>query len=443
MQRILPPRSHLLLFSFLVLGLTLCLSLSPCLRANGPEIVLDGQLLASGDSTAEIREGRTFVPLRLLSEALGLAVEYRPSEQRIDLDRGRFSHVVGESFVTLANGERVDIGVPSYIREGRTMISLRLFAELLGCELRFDAALNRVSIQTPAPSSPAETPPGAFALQGAFLDAERSYPIQGEISIDDAGTELIFWALEDLHNMRIIALEYQPLAETETPASKPIGDEAIAADIVFVEAGQIASIEHLKKGAALIITDKPSDPASQPHTKIAYTTASGQEQAFLIGFSEEADELRQIAVPFSAVHTAKAQAPAPGPQLHVAEATSSFLAAHAEADILDEIVLAAKGSPYAFWTDRPLYDLQISLVQPSIDETSGLIIYEDRDVITDIELLPAKQLLILILETPEEIASLRFHYRIGSRNGSDESCLFAWIDEKAAAGLILDASSAP
>lgn len=135
--------------SFVVL-IAFCLLLLPhAVHAKDDiAIILDGQQLVLSDAAPEIVDSRTFVPLRLISESMGIDVSYEESSRTVTVGEGIFRHVVGDSFVTMQDGSIVDIAVPSYIKAGRTMVSLRLFAETLACQVAWDGEARSVTLIT-------------------------------------------------------------------------------------------------------------------------------------------------------------------------------------------------------------------------------------------------------------------------------------------------------
>ncbi len=93
----------------------------------------------------EIVDSTTFVPLRTIAETLGYKVTFDTNTKTVYVG-DEFTHKVGTTYVTLKNGEIKDIGVPSYIRNGTTYVSLRLFSEALGYEVKYDEKTKNIWI---------------------------------------------------------------------------------------------------------------------------------------------------------------------------------------------------------------------------------------------------------------------------------------------------------
>jgi len=84
-----------------------------------------------------IREGRTFIPLRFVSESLGAAVSWDSSTKTAIITNGanKAEFTIGENFLKL-NGKRIDMDVQTTLINGRTFVPVRALAEnVLGKEV--------------------------------------------------------------------------------------------------------------------------------------------------------------------------------------------------------------------------------------------------------------------------------------------------------------------
>lgn len=113
----------------------------------GPTIVFVDNQSISSEYSPEIINGTTFLPIRVIAETLGLKVNYDANTKTINVD-DKFTHKIGTSYVTLKNGKIVDVGSPSYVRDGRTYVSIRLFSEALGYEVTYDPLSKDIWINT-------------------------------------------------------------------------------------------------------------------------------------------------------------------------------------------------------------------------------------------------------------------------------------------------------
>lgn len=156
----------LLLFSSPAQALTL-----PCNQVPGTPfnesikpvtVHVDGKYIPS-DVAPQIVNGRTFVPLRAISTALGADVRWNGSAQTVTI-----SNAQGTTIFTIASHTYVAAGVsktldaPAFIKNGRTLVPLRAAAESFGLDVNWSQQTADVSLNTGAPlvkpNFPADTP---------------------------------------------------------------------------------------------------------------------------------------------------------------------------------------------------------------------------------------------------------------------------------------------
>lgn len=158
-----------------MVALVMVMGLAPITaRANAQNvtIIIDGRTVPqnAGTGFAQIVDGRTFVPLRLVSENMGIEVFWnRDGNQMVTLEGfGRtVYHTVGtlQAFDTPAPEHNVTqpvatTDVPSFIDAGRTMVGLRLISDSFGVTVNWTSATRTVTITTNAETP---TPPATGA----------------------------------------------------------------------------------------------------------------------------------------------------------------------------------------------------------------------------------------------------------------------------------------
>ncbi|MEW6183823.1 MAG: stalk domain-containing protein [Bacillota bacterium] len=102
-----------------------------------------------------IIQGRTLVPLRAIFEKLGAAVEWNQGDQTITAKKGDLSLKlrVGSS-IAYKNGTEVRLDASPQIISGRTLVPLRFVSEALGAEVTWDGGSRKVNIfSTPGQSA--------------------------------------------------------------------------------------------------------------------------------------------------------------------------------------------------------------------------------------------------------------------------------------------------
>jgi|GEM_PF-1202858 len=112
----------------------------------GSDIMTINGKVVQLDAAPEIVNGSTFLPLRAIGEALGATVTWIPETQGITVTLG--SNTIG---LQIGNGSAVVNGnvvtvVPPYIKNGRTMVPIRIISEGLGATVTWDGVNKIVTI---------------------------------------------------------------------------------------------------------------------------------------------------------------------------------------------------------------------------------------------------------------------------------------------------------
>ena len=120
----------------------------PLASPQQTRVVLDGSPL-SFDVAPRIIDGRVLVPFRVIVEALGAEVGWNESTQTVSATRGGtvITMPIGSTTPTV-NGQIVAIDVPATIIDGRTLIPVRFISESLGVDVDWNGATQTVSIST-------------------------------------------------------------------------------------------------------------------------------------------------------------------------------------------------------------------------------------------------------------------------------------------------------
>ncbi|MFN8607949.1 MAG: stalk domain-containing protein [Vulcanimicrobiota bacterium] len=155
-----------------------------CLPTLAQPIVarLDGRTL-NFDQPPIMLGGRVMVPLRGIFESLGASVRFEPATSRIVASRGSQSvQLTLGSNQAVVNGQAVTLDSPAATVGGRTMVPLRFVSEALGTEVRWQEATQTVYLTTsngassdaPAPAPPAPQPTRAPQLSAVSHNARGS-----------------------------------------------------------------------------------------------------------------------------------------------------------------------------------------------------------------------------------------------------------------------------
>lgn len=117
-------------------------------------------------------EGRTMVPVRIISETFGADVQYVHEESKVVITSGDkiISLIIGQASATV-NGEVVAMDVPSVETNGRTLVPLRFVSENLGFDVEYLGSTEQILITND---------PAVIELNGAKIslaDYEAMYKL--------------------------------------------------------------------------------------------------------------------------------------------------------------------------------------------------------------------------------------------------------------------------
>ncbi|WP_025027181.1 stalk domain-containing protein [Caldalkalibacillus mannanilyticus] len=110
--------------------------------------VLVNQKKVTLDQAPILVEGRTLLPLRHLSELIGGDVRYLEKERKVQVIENYRLHNfwLDHDFMSI-NGTRKKLDVKPMVRNGRTMLPLRAFAEAYGLYIHYDDKTKQITVQ--------------------------------------------------------------------------------------------------------------------------------------------------------------------------------------------------------------------------------------------------------------------------------------------------------
>jgi len=116
--------------------------------AVGKKDVLVGGEPQKLDVAPLVSKERTFVPVRFVVDALGGAVDWDAATKKVTIRKdGHFIELwVGQTEM-IADGARTASDVPPMLRDGRTLLPLRFVSEQLGLTVHYDAVTRGITIQ--------------------------------------------------------------------------------------------------------------------------------------------------------------------------------------------------------------------------------------------------------------------------------------------------------
>ena len=113
-------------------------------KVNGKEKI--------SDVSPIIKDGRTLVPVRIISEGLGAEVNWNPKEKKVHI---RQECLEGEQNITLTinansfyvNDVQKQLDVSPIIVNGRTMVPIRVISESLACKVYWNGSEKKVTVK--------------------------------------------------------------------------------------------------------------------------------------------------------------------------------------------------------------------------------------------------------------------------------------------------------
>ncbi|WP_058829619.1 copper amine oxidase N-terminal domain-containing protein [Paenibacillus polymyxa] len=116
------------------LAIFLCISSSTAYAAQN-QIKIDGVAIAT-DAKPQMKNKRTMVPLRVISESLGASVKWSDSEVILAKSDMKVKLAVNRSTAE-KNGQKIPLDVKPFLKNNNIYVPLRFIAETFGCNVNY------------------------------------------------------------------------------------------------------------------------------------------------------------------------------------------------------------------------------------------------------------------------------------------------------------------
>jgi len=115
---------------------------------KGLKLFIRGQQPDFKGAPPVIENGRTLVPLRIIAENLGAQIGWDPDNRKVTIVNGNvnINLVIGNNNAVI-NGKKVSLDVPPSIKNNRTMVPLRFISEHLGAQVDWDEATQTITVE--------------------------------------------------------------------------------------------------------------------------------------------------------------------------------------------------------------------------------------------------------------------------------------------------------
>jgi len=137
------------LFSMLLFLLAATVTVADASDIN---VIVNGKSVSFPDARAYIsQENRTMVPVRFISEQLGAQVNWIAGSKSVDIQYGAKKILLPLNKKSASvNGQELALDAPAVIKDNRTMVPLRFISEVLGARVLWNSASSTVRISTSA-----------------------------------------------------------------------------------------------------------------------------------------------------------------------------------------------------------------------------------------------------------------------------------------------------
>lgn len=153
-----------------------------------------------------IVDGRTMVPIRVISENLGAAVHWEQTTRRAIITSGANRVVITvDQVLASINGKEVSLDVPATIISGRTMVPIRFVSEALGAAVHWDGSTRTVAVtyapggsavkslswhKTPGVARFAVVTNGPVNYKAVALAGDATHPERIWLKLDNTAVEI-------------------------------------------------------------------------------------------------------------------------------------------------------------------------------------------------------------------------------------------------------------
>ena len=208
----------------LVIALALAgLSTAPA-AAQAVRVIVDGSPVIFDQPPVTIG-GRVLIPLRGVFERLGAFVQWNPGDNTVLATRGgsQIQLTIG-SRTAFVDGRQVMLDVPPMVVGGRTLVPLRFVSEAMGANVDWDRSTRTVFVTSGGAAQPVPRPPVRPLPQPPQPPVPSQSVIQGTVfRVDAANARLFVERGDQIHTIVITADTAITRTDTGTGTGGAVG----------------------------------------------------------------------------------------------------------------------------------------------------------------------------------------------------------------------------
>ncbi len=154
-----------------LLGTVAIIQPLPAQAATAIKVTVDSATVQFPDQKPVMDNNRVLIPTRFVAQQLGGKVDYNNTTKTVTIKQGdkTITLKVNSAKVT-AGGKTITLDVPAKVVRGRTMVPLRFVSEAMGAYVDWNQARNLVAITTSAGTTQPTTPPPTQTSGGFQFD---------------------------------------------------------------------------------------------------------------------------------------------------------------------------------------------------------------------------------------------------------------------------------
>lgn len=167
----------------LILALSMVWVLAAAAQAGTVNIIVNGDAVTFPDAQPYINEdNRTMVPVRFVSQQLGGEVSWDEAAQMVNIGYHGIviSIPIGEKF-SYINQKKIELDTTAVIKDSRTMVPLRFVSEVMGAQVLYNSTYSTVRISNRYDFSDVQARNGQYRAAPAMkIDPQKKYAALAE-----------------------------------------------------------------------------------------------------------------------------------------------------------------------------------------------------------------------------------------------------------------------